>query len=130
MPLERAMRIDVPSANCREKSHFQVRTSERNPIFRCPPSRCPRLGPPEKQIYIGKRRCCGNHRGDFALLSSQTCFVSNLVACRVYSFAPFCTFALFAYLRLRFCVRSCLERLRLGISEKSSKIQGNLGHSS
>ena len=41
------MRIDVSSANCRAKSHFQVRTAERNPIFRCPPLRCLPLGPPE-----------------------------------------------------------------------------------
>ena len=31
--LERAVRIDVSSASSRAKSHFQVRTSERNPIF-------------------------------------------------------------------------------------------------
>ena len=41
IPLERAVRIDVSSANCRAKSHFQVRTSVRNLIFRCPPLRCP-----------------------------------------------------------------------------------------
>ena len=41
--LERAVRIDVSSANCRAKSNFQVRTAERNPIFRCPPLRCPPL---------------------------------------------------------------------------------------
>ena len=50
IPLERAVRIDVSSANCRAKSHFQVRTSEQNPIFRCLPSRCPRLGPPELSL--------------------------------------------------------------------------------
>ena len=33
---------DVSSPNFRAKSHFQVRTSERNPVFRCPP-----LGHPE-----------------------------------------------------------------------------------
>ena len=30
----------MSSANCRAKSHFQVRTSVPNPIFRCPPLRC------------------------------------------------------------------------------------------
>ena len=39
-------------ANCRAKSHFQVRTSERNPIFGCPPLRCPPLGPPEYQLIF------------------------------------------------------------------------------
>ena len=43
IPLERAVRIDVSSANCRAKSHFRLRTSERNPIFGCPPLRCPLL---------------------------------------------------------------------------------------
>ena len=43
IPLERAVRIGVSSANCRAKSHFQVRTAERNPIFRCLPLRCPPL---------------------------------------------------------------------------------------
>ena len=33
-----------------KKSHFQVRTSVRNPIFRCSPLRCPPLGPPVKII--------------------------------------------------------------------------------
>ena len=47
--LERAVRIDVSSANFRAKSHFQVRTSERNPIFRCPSLRCPPLGPPDSE---------------------------------------------------------------------------------
>ena len=37
------MRIDVSSANSSAKSHFQVRTSVRNPVFRCPPFRCPPL---------------------------------------------------------------------------------------
>ena len=41
IPLERAGRIDASSANCRAKSRAQVRTSERKPIFRCPPLRCP-----------------------------------------------------------------------------------------
>ena len=45
LSLERAVRIDVSSANCRAKSHFRVRTAERNPIFRCPP-----LGPPETPL--------------------------------------------------------------------------------
>ena len=45
--LERAVRIDVSSANFRTKSYFQVRTLERNPIFRCRPLKCPSLGPPE-----------------------------------------------------------------------------------
>ena len=31
----------MSSATCRAKSNFQVRTSERSPIFRCPPLRCP-----------------------------------------------------------------------------------------
>ena len=46
--LERAVRIDEASANCRAKSHFQVQTSERSSIFRCPPLRCRPLGPPEE----------------------------------------------------------------------------------
>ena len=41
--IESAVRIDVSSANFRAKFHFQVRTSERSPIFRCPPLRCPPL---------------------------------------------------------------------------------------
>ena len=45
----------MSSANFRAKSHFQVRTSVRNFIFRCPPSRCPPLGPPEQSCP--SRRC-------------------------------------------------------------------------
>ena len=41
------MRIDVSSANFRANSNFQVRTSQRNPIFRCLFVRCLPLGPPE-----------------------------------------------------------------------------------
>ena len=48
--LERAVRVDVSSANFRAKSHFQMRTSQRNPIFRCPPLRCSEIGSvPSKQ---------------------------------------------------------------------------------
>ena len=55
------MRIDVSSANCRAKSHLQVRTSERNPLFRCPPLRCLPLGPPETNN--GNNRSSGINDG-------------------------------------------------------------------
>ena len=49
--LERAVRIDVPSADLGAKSTCQVRISKRNPIFRCPPfgaSRTPTISRAKK----------------------------------------------------------------------------------
>ena len=46
----------MSSANCRAKSHVQVRTSERNPIFRCPSLRCPPLVGRERTTLNPKAR--------------------------------------------------------------------------
>ena len=55
IPLEREVRIDVSSANCRAKCHFQLRTSVRNPIFRCPPLRFPSPFRVSRRPKIGEK---------------------------------------------------------------------------
>ena len=54
----------MSSANYRAKSHFQVRTSERNPIFRCHPLRCPPLGPPDSYGPEFQVELCWFSRGN------------------------------------------------------------------
>ena len=60
--LERAMRIDVSSANCSAKSTCRVRISVRNPIFRCPPLRPPD-GPRRQRLRDTLSVSCGTLLG-------------------------------------------------------------------
>ena len=67
----------MSSANCRANSHLQVRTSEQNPILRCPPLRYPPLGPPEKRA---KELALQNHflkHPKVGLVSTNFLFLSG-----------------------------------------------------